>query len=123
MVAPRENALAGRRVLLFEAEHMVARNLARALRGWGADVVGPVSTLSDALTLIEAGGRLDGAVLDVSLPGQAVYPAVDALRRRGVPVVLVTGYGAAVVPERYAAVPRCENPVAPADIVRALLVS
>ena len=71
--------------------------------------------------MIEAGGGLDGAVLDVNLPGQAVYPAVDALRRRRVPVVLVTGYGAAVVPEHYAAVPRCENPVAPADIVRALL--
>lgn len=44
----------------------------------------------------------------------------DALRARGVPFLFATGYDASVIPARYAGVRRCEKPVEPSQIARAL---
>jgi hypothetical protein len=36
---------------------------------------------------------VDGAVLDISLSGELVFPLADALAERSIPFVYVTGYG------------------------------
>lgn len=112
--------LAGRRVLLVEDEFFLADDLARALAAQGAAVIGPAATTDDALDLIERDGRLDGAVLDLNPHGEMAFPVADALLARGVPFVFATGYDAASIPARYAGVTRCEKPVSPAAITRAL---
>ena len=48
------------------------------------------------------------------------WPVLDALAERGVPVVFATGYDAASIPDRYAGIPRCEKPVDPSKVARAL---
>jgi PAS domain S-box-containing protein len=86
-------SLAGRRVLLVEDEPLVAMDAETTLRALGCEVAGPASTLPEALRLAEAEApRLDAAVLDVNLGGQAAFPVADLLVRRGVPVVFATGY-------------------------------
>ena len=112
--------LAGRRVLLVEDEFFLAQELARAFAAQGAAVIGPAATTDDALDLIEQEGRIDGAVLDLNLQGEMAYTVADALLARGVPFVFATGYDAASIPARYAGVSRCEKPVSPAAITRAL---
>lgn len=105
------SGLRGRRILVVEDDYMLAEDLRRDLEGQGADVVGPVPTVAAALKLIQAEGTLDGAILDVNLHGEKVFPVVDILRQRGVPIVFTTGYGQGALPEAYADVPRCEKPV------------
>ena len=83
-----------RRVLLAEDEPLVAMELESQLQALGFTVVGPASTLQEALQLVGEDVALDAAVLDVNLRGQAVFPVADLLVRRGVPVVFATGYGA-----------------------------
>ncbi|HWX50453.1 MAG TPA: HWE histidine kinase domain-containing protein [Roseomonas sp.] len=83
-----------RRVLLAEDEPLVAMELETQLQALGFTVVGPASTLQEALQLVGDDVALDAAVLDVNLRGQAVFPVADLLVRRGVPVVFATGYGA-----------------------------
>jgi predicted TIM-barrel fold metal-dependent hydrolase len=62
--------------------------------------------------LIETeGDQLDGAVLDVNLDGDRVYPIADALLALGIPFVFATGYDLWVIPAVYAGVPRCEKPI------------
>ncbi|WP_439594341.1 HWE histidine kinase domain-containing protein [Falsiroseomonas sp.] len=83
--------LAGRRILLVEDEPLVALDLEETLRGLGCEVAGPAATLAEALRLAET-PRLDAAVLDVNLGGQAAFPVADLLLAQGVPVVFATGY-------------------------------
>lgn len=115
-----EGALDGRRVLLVEDEYLIVRNMVRAFEAAGAEVIGPAATVRAALDLVAASPRIDGAVLDINLRGEMVYPVVDALRIRRVPCVFATGYDEATIPAPYATVTRCEKPVDPARIARAL---
>ena len=112
--------LDGRRILVAEDEYDIADAIAEALAEAGAEVLGPVPTVARALHLATAPGRLDAALLDVNLRGEAIWPVVDALRGRGVPVVLTTGYDPSAIPQAYASLPRCEKPVTGRELVRSL---
>ena len=104
--------LEGRRFLVVEDEYFIAADMTASLEALGIEVVGPAASVAEALALIgRDGDRLDGAVLDIKLGNERVYPVADALRGRGIPFIFATGYDAAVVPKAYADVPRCEKPV------------
>lgn len=112
----------GKRILVVEDEYFIASGLARDLEASGADVLGPVPTVADALRLIEA-EPLDGAVLDVKLRGDLAFPVADSLIEKNVPFIFMTGYGSDFIPERYAAILRCEKPSEPDDLIKALFGS
>lgn len=83
----------GKRVLVVEDEAIVATMVEEMLRELGAIVVGPASTIKNALVLASTDG-LDAAVLDVNIRSERVDPVADTLRARHVPLVFATGYGA-----------------------------
>jgi CheY-like chemotaxis protein len=112
--------LEGRRVLLVEDEYFIVDDMMHLFRSKGAEIVGPAASVGDALGLIEAAGHIDGAVLDVNLQGKMVYPVADALLARGVPFVFATCYDLGAIPARYEHIARCEKPVAPFAVARAL---
>ncbi len=118
--AEGERALAERRVLIVEDEYFLADDMAQALAGLGAEVVGPVPTEDKALALITGNEPLDLAVLDINLKGKTVFPVAEALRARGVPFVFATGYAAVSVPAEFRNVPRWEKPFDPEDLAEAL---
>lgn len=103
-----DRPLRGARVLVVEDEFLIASLLADALERLGASVVGPASSVAQALGL--AGEPLALALLDVNLKGTRVFPVADALRARRVPMIFVTGYDA-TLPGPYAAAPRLTKPV------------
>lgn len=113
--------LSGRRVLVVEDEYFVADDVARRLEARGAEVIGPVGDVDDALDLIDDTERLHAAVLDLNLKGEMAFPVADALIERGVPFVFATGYDQGAIPERYSKFARCEKPIDPDKIARALL--
>jgi CheY-like chemotaxis protein len=108
------------RVLVVEDEYFLAEDMARAVTELGAEIVGPVPDRAGALALLSSGEPIDAAVLDINLRGEPVFPVADALRERGVPFVLATGYESSSVPQVYAAVPRWEKPFDARDLARAL---
>jgi CheY-like chemotaxis protein len=113
--------LGGLAVLVVEDEPLAAEGFRQVLQEFGARVLGPVGHLHEALVVLEHADGLDGAVLDLNLHGEAVYPLADALTARGVPYVFVTGYApAAAIPTRYNDVPRYEMPVEFGLVVQAL---
>ncbi len=120
MTTPARVGFHGRRILVAEDEYMIADEIVTELAAAGAEVVGPAPTVAAALSLVEAAGSLDAAVLDVNLNGEMIWPVLDALTARGVPILLATGYDAGVAPAAHAHLPRCEKPVDARDLLRAL---
>lgn len=80
------------RVLIVEDEVIVAMTLEDMLGDLGCSVVGPATSLDEALLLV-ATADFDMALLDVNLDGRRSDEVADLLRQRGVPFAFITGYG------------------------------
>jgi len=115
-----EVLLAGRRVLVVEDDSHVAEALVTVLKAYGVEIVGPAGTATDALALIFEGERIDGAVLDVSLHGEFVYPVAEVLGAKGVPFVFTTGYDERSIASNFADIPCLQKPVAIERLAQAL---
>jgi DNA-binding LytR/AlgR family response regulator len=114
-------SLRGQCLLVVEDEYLIAADLMASLESLGVEVIGPAASVEDALSLVENNSdRLDGAVLDINLRNEQVYPVADVLAARGVPFVFTTGYDAVAVPTTYDCVPRCEKPVDKTQLIRLL---
>ncbi len=113
--------LVGRRVLVVEDEYLIAIELKRWLQEAGADVVGPVAGVEQALDLIEDDGAPDVAVLDINLgAGETVGPVADRLAALGVPFLFATGDVRRRNNSGYADRPRLEKPIIAPELVRSL---
>lgn len=115
-----DGSLAGRAILVVEDEYFAAADLCGELAHAAAIVVGPASSLEEAMHLIRSTPRIDGAILDINLRGELVYPAADLLRDRRVTFLFATGYDQSMIPARFKGVLRCEKPISPAKLCRHL---
>src|SRR3954451_2819002 len=84
--------LSGERVLVAEDECLIAMDLADIFETAGANVIGPASTVKDALKLIMS-HEVDRACLDFNLADGEVTPVLDLLASEGIPMVVYTGRG------------------------------
>ena len=107
-VEPRE-VLAGRRILVVEDEALVAMLIEHALRALGCEVVGPVSSTKEAISLIQT-GRVDAATLDINLSREEVYPVAEILEAQGIKFILITGYDEENILRRYGRWPLMQKP-------------
>lgn len=111
MAASTLPSFRGRRVLVVEDEYLLAEDLRERLESQGAEVMGPVASVADALELLRDGPAPEAAILDINLQGEMVYPVADELRARGIPFLFATGYDPWAIPEAYQDVLRAEKPV------------
>lgn len=79
-----------KRILVLEDDPLLALDLEDFLTGLGARVIGPVSSIEQALEAIAKG--IDAAVLDLNLRGVYSYPVIEVLHRAGTPLVVCSGY-------------------------------
>ncbi len=79
------------RVLVVEDEFLAAKSLETSLRKMGCEVVGPASTVDEALAFIKS-RTIDAAILDINLSPGTSEPVARALRYRNCPFVFITGY-------------------------------
>ena len=109
------------RVLVVEDEYYIADDLRRALEDEGAQVIGPVPTVEQALAIIAEGIDISVAVLDVKLADGVVWPVVKALTARGVDHVLATGYSDTEIPAAYQFIELFRKPTETPTLIRHLL--
>jgi CheY-like chemotaxis protein len=111
--------LQGLRVFVVEDDFLVASTLSDWLVGWGCHVLGPISRV-DAARRRARREQVDLALLDVNLAGTRVYPLVDDLAKRKVPVVLLTGYSPNSFPPGYQGLPCVKKPYSPRVLLQAI---
>ncbi|MFL5335530.1 MAG: response regulator [Geminicoccaceae bacterium] len=112
--------LSGFHIMLVEDDTLIALDLEASLNEAGCAVLGPMATVAAAIAAL-AENSPDGAVLDVNLGREMVYPVADALADRGVPFVFLTGYGRDILPERHHDRALLAKPFQPDELMRELV--
>ena len=82
---------APRRLLVVEDDFLIGQMIGDQLLELGHTVVGPASSVADARALAQD-EILDGALLDWNLNGRSSGEVAEALTRRQIPFLFVTGY-------------------------------
>lgn len=112
--------LSGKRILVVEDSPVVAPFTADILGELGCDVIGPAPNMAAARELIE-GEAIDGALMDVHIRGERVFPLCDLLESRGVPFILTSGYADWQIPEKLEKRPRLQKPYTMEQVEKALV--
>ena len=108
--------------MVVEDDFLISMMIEDILREQGCVVVGPFTTLADALEAADAPG-VDLAILDVNLRGERVYPVAELLAQRRIPFLLVTGYGERAIPPEHPEWQAVSKPFHARELVRALVSS
>jgi DNA-binding response OmpR family regulator len=111
--------LAGLRVLVVEDEMLVSLLIEDVLVDQQCVIVGPCDRLTSALEAART-EIIDLAVLDVNLAGSKVYPVANVLEGRGIPFLLLSGYGKTAVPNDHPEWRVCSKPFRPEELVAML---
>jgi two-component sensor histidine kinase/DNA-binding response OmpR family regulator len=107
---PSSSTGGAQRVLLVEDEVLIGLMMRDLLTDAGYSVAGPYGSIARAISAAED-TRFDGAVLDINLGAELIYPVADVLTGQGVPFVFVTGYDEHSVDSRFADVPILQKPL------------
>lgn len=99
-MAKQAAGLTGARILVVEDEALISMLIESMLEDWGCQVVGPVGSVAAALQLVNREG-LDGALLDVNLGNEEIFPVAEALLEKRVPMLFLTGYDRTGLQARY----------------------
>jgi CheY-like chemotaxis protein len=95
--------------------------LVRRLQSWGATILGPAGTITQAIQLVTGTDRIDLAVLDVNLRDEKVFPVADMLSVRRIPFMFTTGYGDSIVPERFRGAAVLQKPIRKEELATVIL--
>lgn len=110
-----------RTVLVVEDEPLIAMSLSLAIEDAGGQVVGPVPTVGEAITLLTS-REVASAILDANLIDRDITPVALLLASRQVPFVIHTAVG---VPSELSValpgVPVVMKPEAPEQVLSLLI--
>ena len=112
-------SLAGKRILIVEDSPVVGPFTADLLEELGCITVGPAPKMAVGRQLIEA-EKIDGAMVDMHIRGERVFPLCEALVGRNVPFVLTSGYADWNMPEKWQDRPRLQKPYTLDEVEEAL---
>ncbi len=108
-----------KRVLVVEDEYILAAAIASQLEIAGFAVVGPATSVADALALIEMPG-CDAAIVDVNLGRDTCEPLGRELAARGVPFVVSSAAESVNVPPQCARARHVPKPARASVLIAAL---
>lgn len=114
--------LAGKHLLIVESGDMVADAVRLALEKAGVVIVGPASSAEIGLALLDM-ARIDGAILDIRIEGDVVFPLPERLQDAQIPFVFAMPHADADIAAGYGGYLLSENLSALAEIAKALFAS
>lgn len=84
--------LSGRRVLVVEDEFLIALDAERIFEDAGASEVLLAKSIEEAEAVLASGVPIDIGVLDLKVGAHETWPLIEDMKRRGIPLVLATGF-------------------------------
>lgn len=108
------------RLLVVEDEYFIADEMRRDLEALGASVLGPVGSVASAMALVGDEEAIDGAILDINLGGENVFPVAAALKARRIPFVFWSAYESWSLPSEFRDRPRLAKPSSAEEALRFL---
>src|SRR5690348_14993745 len=96
-------------VILVEDEALIRLMLVDMIEELGHRVIAVAGDVSDGRALAQE-EEYDLAILDINLQGLNVQPVAEAVVARGLPLLFVTGYGPAGVPQTFQESPVLTKP-------------
>jgi CheY-like chemotaxis protein len=106
-------------ILIVEDQAIIALDLESAVEEANGQVIGPASTVREALKLLHA-NEVDAAILDANLPDGDVTPVAEALIDRQVPFVINTGVAVPLQLRRYPGLQVFRKPTPSSRLIREL---
>jgi DNA-binding response OmpR family regulator len=91
-ISPEAPPLAGMTVLLVEDEFLIAAEAQRIMEDAGAASVHVANSMARAREIAAGLPTIDLGVVDLRLDGETAMPLVEELHRRGVPLLIATGF-------------------------------
>ncbi|MCJ8158206.1 response regulator [Sphingomonas sp. LaA6.9] len=118
----QERVPAGLKVLLVEDNGMLAETATELLEDMGCAVVHCADSAEAAMDWIDHGGELDLLLTDVVMPGMNGVELAWHVREQipDLPVLLVSGYGDALLVEQQRQFPMVAKPYRSEEIARAI---
>lgn len=110
---PVNPVLSGKAIMVVEDEYLIAISIELAFEEMGATVLGPFSSVDDALEALQGSEPPDAAILDINIRGRPVFPVAQRLNDRGIPFVFATGYDHWAIPPTLSHIRRFEKPADP----------
>ena len=107
------------RILIVEDEWLIAEDYAYWLRQAGHAILGPVPSVSSAISLVKEKG-CDAVLLDVQLKEEKSYMLADLLVENAIPFAFLTGYDSGELPGRFAGVSALQKPVTREGLINAV---
>lgn len=104
---------------MVEDEFLIALDIEGVLEQAGIAVIGPVSTVAEALRAIEL-EPMRGVLLDAHLAGEPVGCIADVLKAKAIPFAFVSGYGPEQLPAAHRDVPLVRKPFTGDDLLAAV---
>lgn len=111
-----EKPLGGRSILVVEDDIVLATDLAALLTEAGCKAVLPTTSVASALSTI-VHYVIDGAILDVNVQNEWVFPVAHALAAAQVPFLFLTAYAPESVPPEHRERPLFRKPHVPEALV------
>lgn len=116
---PKRSTSTAPRLLLVEDELVVGLFMQEVLATIGYQPTDPISRLADAIAAAKA-EQFQGAVLDMNLHGEIVYPLAELLTAQSVPFFFVTGYAPHSIDPRFASIPILQKPILEEELAATL---
>lgn len=86
------------RVMLVQADPVLAERLAAEVRAYGHVVVGPFADMHEAILVT---GTVQAAILDMAVQPETGFWLADSLKRSDVPFVFLDDRGTGALPRRF----------------------
>jgi len=109
-------------VLVVEDEAIIGMWTCDYLSELGYQVEGPCASLDEALAVV-GNRRFDGAVLDVNLGGEFVFPVARALQKQRVPFIFMTGYRESIIEDGFRDITVLRKPISGDELASAIRVA
>jgi two-component SAPR family response regulator len=91
MIASSNEIVEATRTLIVEDSYLLGLQMKMDLESLGMVIHGPVPNVRLAMDLIEK-ETVDAAILDINLGNETSFPIAQALMKRNIPFIFITGY-------------------------------